>query len=468
VAQKELAKLLARPGLSSRNVFVTVADEVRAFAVGQAFDARMGARSVKRWLEENVGGRLAEALVRVSAAPMQMAQVFVRHGELRVEAQALAARERAPGRLSFEPLLKAGAPELLEGLRDARRGLDTLAQGEAFDALAEQMRFHLSRHEEGERGHAESAYALDAARQLALELTARVDALLSSPADASHDWLEMERFGVLERSSRSMGDERFRLVDRRALPKIALAPTRAQLLDALAEVRFLARTMKRAADPARHAVTLVASRFGAARSGAWDDYALVRSLAQAYAAGRGTVEGFAARRANASARTNDEGVFLDGDAAGLEKAIQHRLPAEEIAVRIAGLCVLDFFEGEAGLHVWQSLGRLPQLVQVHVLPGGSLFPRALLEERQRQREAFQRARAADGEVADPDAPLPTVRVYRFEPPIGGGVVPLEVEDYELGWATTGRGKAAVDLLPELWRLRMSREELEPAAAAGRG
>jgi ATP-dependent Clp protease ATP-binding subunit ClpC len=459
VAQKELAKLLARPGIASRNVFAAVADEVRAFAVEKSFDASLGARSVKRWIEESVGGLLADALVRGPAAAMRRARVFVRDGALQVEVHPLAARERTPGTLPLEPLLKAGPEALLAALGEARRALGEPALGEAVDALAERMRHHLRQRAGGERGHEESIYVLDAVRQGALDLASRVDALLASPADAAYELLEVERFGTVERSSRTSGGERFRLADRRALPKAPPARARSELLDAFAEVRFLRRALERAAEPARHGATILLARFGAARSGFCDDGALVRELARAYAAGRGVLESFAARCPGAGSR-GGAGEVEEGGAAELRDLLSRGRAADEIALRVSGLCVFDFFEGEEGLHVWQSLGRLPQLVQVRVFPGSSPSPRELLEARRRRREDLQRG----GEAGDFDEPLPITRLYRFEPPEGARAAALTVEDFELGWATAGSARSPVDLLPELWRLRMSREpELRTAA-----
>ncbi|HEY3450295.1 MAG TPA: AAA family ATPase [Myxococcales bacterium] len=463
VAQKELARLLARPGLSSRNVFVTVADEVRAHAVAKAFDPRMGARSVKRWLEEQVGGRLAEALVRSPPAPMRRAQVYVHQGELKVEAEALVTRDPGPGQLALEGAAKASLEDLTVRLREARSELEALLEGDALEALSERMRAQLAELAGG-RGRGEGAYVLDAVRQQVVDLAARVDALLADPGEAALDRIEAERFAVVDRVNQVSGPYRLKMLDRRAFPKGTQAATREQLLDTLAELHFLRRTLPASGDPARHAVTLEISRFGAARSSVWDDFAFIRSLGKTYSEGRGTVEAFALRKL--------DGEWVEGDADGLKKAISRADSANELAIRISGLCVFDFFEGEQGLHIWQSLGKLPLLVQVRVHDGRAPAPRALLEQRAEEREEFKRARAEDRPgVFDPDAPLPTTRVFRFEPPVGSAVsAPLEVDDYELGWATATRVKAVVDVLPELWRLRMSRTAVaaSPSAAAHGG
>jgi len=109
-----------------------------------------------------------------------------------------------------------------------------------------------------------------------------------------------------------------------------------------------------------------------------------------------------------------------------------------------------------------SVGRLPELVQVRVQGGEALPPHELLAALGQQRAAFAQARSGQQAPsteaqADPDAPLPVVRTYRFEPPHRpGAAAPVELEDFELGWATSQRGKTPVEGLAELWRLRMSR------------
>ncbi|MCZ7682675.1 MAG: AAA family ATPase [Sandaracinaceae bacterium] len=67
VAEKELAQLLARRGLTDRRVFVFAEDEAVRRMAREAFDARDGARSVKRYLEDRIGGLLADELAGAAA-----------------------------------------------------------------------------------------------------------------------------------------------------------------------------------------------------------------------------------------------------------------------------------------------------------------------------------------------------------------------------------------------------------------
>jgi ATP-dependent Clp protease ATP-binding subunit ClpA/ATP-dependent Clp protease ATP-binding subunit ClpC len=57
---------------------------------------------------------------------------------------------------------------------------------------------------------------------------------------------------------------------------------------------------------------------------------------------------------------------------------------------------------------------------------------------------------------DPEAAMPVLRAYRFEPPArSGGVSVLELDDYLLTHSGSHRVASPAEALPALWRLRMS-------------
>ncbi|MCA9712227.1 MAG: hypothetical protein KDK70_40700, partial [Myxococcales bacterium] len=64
---------------------------------------------------------------------------------------------------------------------------------------------------------------------------------------------------------------------------------------------------------------------------------------------------------------------------------------------------------------------------------------------------------------NPDAVLPIVRRYRFDPPPPGELSPLEVEDYPLAHALQTRARSLADVLPSLWLLRVGGAPLEEGA-----
>src|SRR3954468_13177138 len=75
VVDKELAKLLGRRGLRERNTFVYAGTAVRRRAVADAFDPRYGARTVKRWLEDRIGGTLTDLLATAPPARLRIVRI---------------------------------------------------------------------------------------------------------------------------------------------------------------------------------------------------------------------------------------------------------------------------------------------------------------------------------------------------------------------------------------------------------
>ncbi len=53
---------------------------------------------------------------------------------------------------------------------------------------------------------------------------------------------------------------------------------------------------------------------------------------------------------------------LDGEQGFNAEGLDH------VVLKIVGLCVRDFFALEAGVHVWTSLDREPQIARVRVIP----------------------------------------------------------------------------------------------------
>ncbi|MCA9681830.1 MAG: hypothetical protein KC457_06520, partial [Myxococcales bacterium] len=87
------ALLLGRRGLLERNTFVRYTDAVLAKVVAEGFNSKDGARSLKRWLEDNIGSLLVDTLTRSQAASMRILWLHVA-GQLKIHEQAL--READP------------------------------------------------------------------------------------------------------------------------------------------------------------------------------------------------------------------------------------------------------------------------------------------------------------------------------------------------------------------------------------
>src|SRR6185295_14919117 len=103
---KELAKLLTRRGLRERNTFVYAGAAVRRRAVDDAFDPRYGARTVKRWLEDRIGGALTDLLATAPPARLRIVRLSDNAGTIAAALEPLQDRPPVPG------------PYLLEGALD--------------------------------------------------------------------------------------------------------------------------------------------------------------------------------------------------------------------------------------------------------------------------------------------------------------------------------------------------------------
>jgi ATP-dependent Clp protease ATP-binding subunit ClpA/ATP-dependent Clp protease ATP-binding subunit ClpC len=129
-----------------------------------------------------------------------------------------------------------------------------------------------------------------------------------------------------------------------------------------------------------------------------------------------------------------------------------------LALKQVGPGVRPFFEGEAGLHVWQSSGRLPEIVKVRVHEEGAAEPLELITQHETKLQAFHQARqqGVSPLPENPEAAAPVVRAYRFEPPSRPDAVSaLELDDYLLTYSGNHRVRSPTDTLPALWRLRMT-------------
>jgi len=491
VTDKEIEKLLRRRGLAERSIFVSAAAGVAEKLAEVAFAAQDGARSVKRAIEDRIGGLLSDAIAGSTPAAMQILRLHTRGEGFVVDREALAEAPPARARWAIEPLLGRPLAALtgeLSALAEMTRGL---AESGELARLSERIRHHLREHgrelsegqaEEGaaEEGaaregaaregaasaepratsaHAEAVYNLDAMRAAVAAFGEQLEGYrrrIEDDAEARHLELEVKRFGYQRRTDAEGGRSRVRLFHRSQMPPPERAPTRPEVLEAIAEGYALKRSLAKVDEPGQHAILIELLRAGAleesrrfrgAREG------LLEALGRTYAEARGEVEGWAVLR--------EGGELLRGaGTAGLEEAL--RGGAELLVLGIVGLCVRDFFDLEEGTHVWTSLGRGPELVRVRVLPAGpGATPAAAAEEHRARQAAHDAAMRRGGPLPpSPTALLPVVRSIRFDPPRQAGrTAPLEIEDYVMGHAETAEVRSVGQALEPLWLLRMSREDV---------
>lgn len=407
ISKKALEQLLARRGLVEREVFVHATSKVLDRAVREGFTASGGARTVKRWLEERVGGLFVEHLARGTRAEMQVHHLYDADEGLALHAEVLEEAHPRAMRWSLEGLLEAPASELAEYLPAAMDTLEDLQGSEALRELAERMGEELAEQ--------------------------RASGSFTGPEAERIYWIDKLR-GALDHLRRHCGW----LYKRRGGDRIAI-------LEALAKVPFLERAAATVGDLGRHTIDIEVAPIGERRRG--DRFqqrplVLLPALHDAYKAGYGEVEAawFSARGGVTDKPVSDPSVI-------------------RTLVRKSGLNILDYFEGETGCHVWESVRFGTAVARVEVRSASDEAPGRVLEGRRAQRQAFEDALEAGTEPLpeNPRRLLPVVRRLGFDPPTtSGALAEIEVEDYLLGHAEVTRARSLGDVLPKLWRLRQSR------------
>src|SRR5690606_34072658 len=140
IARKELARLLSRRGLAERNSFVRTTEAVLDQIVREGFNPRDGARSLKRWLEDNVGSLLVDTLTRSAAASMRLLWVHTRLDggtrALGVHEEALREAEAIPEHSRVGELLEQPNAALLEQVPAALAFLRGLERSPRLERLS--------------------------------------------------------------------------------------------------------------------------------------------------------------------------------------------------------------------------------------------------------------------------------------------------------------------------------------------
>jgi ATP-dependent Clp protease ATP-binding subunit ClpA/ATP-dependent Clp protease ATP-binding subunit ClpC len=432
IVHKELAKLLARRGLRERNVFVYAGAAVKTRAVAEAFDARWGARTVKRWLEDTIGSRLAEDVATAGPARMRIVRLYADQGAV--------APDGATWRL--EPLVELPALRLADAARDAARRARALYDSPALAAVRARAR-------EGDL-----LYYAEALVERLRAIAGVAHDETSSDADIDHDLAKrrretytvktvgpspwrLEKTAVNFRPDTVAGGRRSRrVIDRE------------QVLADVAQVALWERHHAELADPDAHAVTIELTAVGhgargVPRLGVWWFLAL-------YARPEWFDEA-AVRCADGSI------VVLHADDRAKLTELVSRVPVHAVLV-VRDLFVRAKLAPEHGSHVEQSLAGEPEIVRVAVTPG-ALPPRATLEAHQAAARAFEQALDAGGPVPpNPEALLPVARALAYEEPRRPGEpYRVTLEDFTTGWSTELEVPTLVDAVLACWRLRWSRE-----------
>ncbi|EDM76056.1 ClpA/B family protein [Plesiocystis pacifica SIR-1] len=503
IARKELGRLLNRRGLLERNTFVRYTEAVLARVVDQGFNARDGARSLKRWLEDNIGSLLVDALTGSQAASMRLLWLYVggvggtdgARGRVQVHEEALREAEPIPEDSRFSEILEAPnaavfalVPEALRFLRslDSGEGLRRLSK--TLASLLEDFNRQLTHEPEPDaldHGQAANAlYNLEVLRteitelRQALELHADYDARVadaSTSPDRLGEQLEIDRYPSDSIQHPDGTVTRVTRLDRRQLSPDLPLRERRRMLEAIAGVWFLERAIDHADEASQHVVLLELSRVGNPRQrGRFGERAsvLFHDLLAAYMdRGRGELESWAALcpedEAHGGATTSAR---LAGNQApaSLREHLRARTPMTTAVLQLVGPSVRDFFAGESGSQLLEALSGEHEIVRVRVLPPGprgvDTSPAAALQALVEQRERFvaslegrtdgASAEKGEGLPPNPDAMLPLIRRYKLEDGRSGKPPVLEVEDYPLSHVSTHASASVTTILPLLWLLRV--------------
>ncbi|MEJ7604295.1 MAG: AAA family ATPase [Kofleriaceae bacterium] len=137
VVDKELAKLLSRRGLRERNTFVYAGAAVRRRAVSDAFDSRYGARTVKRWLEDKIGGSLTDLLATAPPARLRIVRLSEDGGQIVASLEPMTERPALPGPYVLEGALDLATAGLEPAIAEATAALRRI-QGSPILSRAKQ------------------------------------------------------------------------------------------------------------------------------------------------------------------------------------------------------------------------------------------------------------------------------------------------------------------------------------------
>lgn len=477
VAEKELARLVARPGLESRNVFVRANRGVVERVAEEAFRERDGARSLKRFLEDRIGTALAEAVASAPRAVLRVLYLFddpSRDGQgpgFRLEDEPLEEARTEGGTYAVDALAGLPPEGLHERLPEVVARLDRLLEAGVRD-VRDRSRSGLA----DERYWAEELEsAVLAARDLAADLAGLLRRA-ARPGDdrrAEEDDDDDARWGEFESGK---GREHSRVRVRLRSPRLtqrAPSGTRQELLAAFvraAELERVARALAAATagEVARASVvTIEVARLVSPERGAG-----VRSGASGRVSDPSPLLGWLV------SSVLDAGFTFDGAAAvmgreGAPRAVRAPIDvgriveagADVVVLAVSGLGARDRFAGEVGCHVRSSLARPPEIVRVRMidvdvaLPGPERARRGagLFIDARRAFEAAVEGRVGAAAPPNPERLTELVRRIRFDPPVRDGVpAPIEIEDYRIGQVFEMRSASIVEALAHVALVRRSR------------
>lgn len=459
VAQKELGKLLARRGVTSRHIFVQANRAVVERVAAEAFQQRDGARSLKRFLEDRIGSLVGEQIAAAPAAMLRVLHLFA-EGEraFRVEQEALVEATAIDLQSTLEPLLDLPAEALIAHVHALLPELERIEESPELKALADRIREALSGLSRGEHAEADAVFRLDGLRALVRALRDRVEALLVTSRELDHEAIERKQFSheVFETGAKfSWSRRRLRVLAGSEGGPDPRARSARALLSTLAEASFLRHALSAADDPRRHGVALELVPLGPGAPHS----RLLQPLIDAYVSVLAPPGGHRRGDLDGWALVGEDGTIQQGATTGeLSAAIARRLarPGEapvQVVVRAVGLCLLDLFADETGTHVLHDTLQAPALVRVRALPVDPATTAQTLAVAHRDARAAW-ARSVGQGPSEAQKLLPVVRSISRE--TRSGPIPFAIEDYRIAYVDTVWARTLSEALLPIWLLKMSR------------
>ncbi len=445
VVDKELAKLLARRGLRERNTFVYAGAAVRKRAVADAFDTRYGARTVKRWLEDKVGGALTDLLATASPARLRIVRLAEDAGQIAATLEPLRERDPVPGPYALEGALDLATAALEPSIALATAAIDRVRTSSAIarakDTASGELRYYVD------------------------ELEQRIAALvelfgmpemkhLPDPSDRDDDE------PMYHERVQNLGDYRPGRVVRvrmRSNPKTMRPPApRDVLMSGIAEALLLERALPRLLDPDEHAVTIVFSRVGTTADAAGMVVA-TQTIAQP-----AWVEGAASLDKDGIGTLDKTHLEWGKDAARDRRVKPRLLDASDVALQLRGLFVRTALENEHGTWMVRSAAAEPDVIRVELRAGIHGTAEDVLREHAKAREELERVLEEGGALPpNPDALLPVTRTVTYRVPLRAGEsYHVEMEDFATGWVDRGNHRTIEGAVRRAWYLAWSRQEAQ--------
>jgi hypothetical protein len=418
VVDKELGKLLTRRGLRERNTFVYAGSAVRRRAVSDAFDPRYGARTVKRWLEDKIGGSLTDLLATAPPTRMRIIRLADEAGTIVPTIEPMPERTQVGGNYVLEGALDLATARLEPAIARAAAAVANVRKSPHYIRAREEV-------------SGELRYYVD-------ELGQRLDAL-------------DQMFGSgKRRPTRDEDDEEHehgvRLHQKRAPRPPA---SRDALIAGIAEALLIERSIHTIADPDAHAATVTVTRIGAAKG----DGLIAVTQCYVHLGSQWFDNGAHADDAGEIGPINN--VKGSGTFDAWQKFWRAR---RDCAVVLRGLFVRDAIANDHGTWMLSAAAAEPEVIRVEVRPGAAMSAADTLEQHIAARRELERAMDQGGALPrNPDVLLPVTRTITGRAPMLFWHKPydVELEDFATGWIDRTSVKDVRSLVERCWHLAWS-------------